>query len=66
MNKAEEMTSLEKIELNLLSSNLPPVWVFTIHNLKNFSFRKLEPCFFAWNQVVVIWIIIEVTLNKYL
>lgn len=47
-----------------LFTNLPPIWIFPVYNLKDFSFRKFQTCFFAWDEVVVIWIIIKMTLHK--
>lgn len=47
-----------------LFTNLPPVRIFSVYNLKNFSFRKFQSCFFAWDEVVIIWIIIKMTLHK--
>lgn len=47
-----------------LFTNLPPIWIFTVYNLKNFSFRKFQTGFFAWDEVVIIWIIIKMTLHK--
>lgn len=47
-------------------TNLPPVWIFSVYNLKNFSFWKLQSCFFAGYQVIIVWIIIKMTFHKYL
>lgn len=50
--------------LTYLFTNLPPIWIFTVYDLKNFSFRKFQTCFFAWDEVVIIRIIIKMTLHK--
>jgi hypothetical protein len=58
--KIEKQFTFEK------HTNLPPIWIFSVYNLKNFSFGKLQSCFFAGNQVIIVWIIIKMTLHKYL
>lgn len=45
-------------------TDLPPVKVLLVENLQNVSTAEAKACFLAGNQVIMGWVIIEVTLYK--
>lgn len=57
------MKEINEISINLFT-NLPPIWIFPVYNLKDFSFRKFQPRFFARDEVVIIRIVIKMTFHK--